>query len=75
MLHSGILLENPTLAVFGSEDGFTAAKKLGVWGQKMQGLSKKFEWRRIEGAGHFWREEGAEEELRVAIGEWVERAL
>lgn len=69
------LLQNPTLNVFGSEDGFTAAKKLCVWGGKMQALSATFEWREIEGAGHFWKEQGVDAELRDVIRTWVERVL
>ncbi|GAB7353666.1 hypothetical protein MBLNU459_g4072t1 [Dothideomycetes sp. NU459] len=69
------MLANPALAVFGSEDGFTAAKKLCVWGDRMKGQSSGFEWRRVDGAGHFWREEGVDGELRGIIGAWVASAV
>lgn len=34
-----------------------------------------FEWAEIRGAGHFWREEGVEQEMRRKVGEWIDRLL
>lgn len=68
------LTSNPTLAVFGSEDIFTSASKLRTWSKKMQAASHgAFEWLEVDGASHFWREEGVEDEMRQRIARWVSR--
>lgn len=67
-------LANPTLALFGSSDGFTAARRLRGWAEKMSKdaqVSSKFEWQEIEGAGHFWREAGVMQELQAKVSGWV----
>ena len=67
-------LDNPTLAIFGSEDGFTSSRKLVGWARKMQAASQGgFGWREVDGAGHFWRERGAEEALKRAVVRWSEK--
>jgi len=68
------LTSNPTLAVFGSDDMFTSASKLQTWSKKMQVASHgAFEWLEIDGASHFWREEGVEDKMRQRIARWVSR--
>ncbi|KAF4553096.1 Hypothetical protein D9617_8g051090 [Elsinoe fawcettii] len=77
---------NPTLAIFGSEDGFTSGSRLVSWAERMQreaaahnygseDSTKKsgFEWLLVEDAGHFWREEGVEDVMKERIGTWVSR--
>lgn len=74
---------NTTLAVFGSADVFVSARKLRSWARSMQeasierggedrGRKAGFEWHEIEGAGHFWREEGVERVLKGTIRDWVQ---
>lgn len=66
-------LSNPTLVVFGSKDVFTSSKRLRTWAEKQAKIStSKFEWAEIEGAGHFWREEGAMEASLTRIKSWIE---
>lgn len=68
------LTTNPTLTVFGSEDVFTSASKLRTWAKKMQVASRgSLEWLEVDGASHFWREEGVEDEMRQRIARWVSR--
>ena len=73
------LLENPTFVIYGSGDFFTSAKKLRKWCASLQGsgdgVGGTFAWREVEGAGHFWREEGVEETLRKRLGMWLERSV
>lgn len=75
------LLRHPTLVIFGTKDIFTSSTKLDTWCKKMETLSgeakgqSSFRWRRVEGAGHFWRERGVETELRESIREWVDGAV
>lgn len=71
------LTSNPTLFIFGSADVFTSSRKLRPWAQKLQDRSSKhetrpnLEWHEVDGAGHFWREDGAIEELRETVMGWV----
>ncbi|KAG8630873.1 hypothetical protein KVT40_000013 [Elsinoe batatas] len=77
---------HPTLAIFGSEDGFTGGDRLVSWSNKMQGEAGKpgkddagksqeseFEYLLVEEAGHFWREEGVENIMRRRIEEWISK--
>jgi len=71
-LEGSTLASNPTLAVFGSDDIFTSASKLRTWASKMEAAGKRrFEWLEVDGASHFWRERGVEDELRAKIATWL----
>lgn len=69
------LLRYPTLAIFGTDDAFTSAKRLGRWAQGMKEASRArnpgFEGVVVEGASHFWQERGAMARLRADVGGWV----
>jgi alpha/beta superfamily hydrolase len=71
------LVHHPTLVVYGTKDMFTSSSKLDTWCKKMDTLSTQnkglssFRWRKVDGAGHFWREKGVEAELRFSVREWV----
>jgi hypothetical protein len=73
--HPHTLLQHPTLVVYGTKDMFTSSTKLDAWSKKMDTLAThnkgRFRWRKVEGAGHFWREKGVEVELRLSVREWV----
>lgn len=67
-----MFLDNPTLLIFGLSDGFTAARRLKGWAEKMSKDSRSsFEWHEIEGAGHFWREAGVMQSLQAKVSAWV----
>lgn len=70
------LLHHPTSVVFGTKDIFTSSTKIDAWCKKMDAMAIQnkgdFRWRKVEGAGHFWREKGVEAELRKSVREWVE---
>ena len=66
------LSTHPSLAVFGSDDLFTSAKKLRAWAQSISAKpGSSFQFVEINGAGHFWHEEGVEKKLRLAVREWI----
>ncbi|KAI2708491.1 hypothetical protein CBS147332_6552 [Penicillium roqueforti] len=61
-----------TLALFGDQDTFTSTGKLQRWSDKMVNMERsKFQFRMIDGAGHFWRENGVEVRARHALKEWL----
>jgi alpha/beta superfamily hydrolase len=62
-----------TLALFGDQDTFTSARKLQRWSAEMARMSQSgFTGCEIEGAGHFWRENGVETRARRALQEWLQ---
>ena len=66
------LSTNPSLAVFGSSDIFTSAKKLRSWAQSISTRpNSSFQFVEIDCAGHFWHEDGVEKRLRLAVREWI----
>ncbi|OJJ44582.1 hypothetical protein ASPZODRAFT_100582 [Penicilliopsis zonata CBS 506.65] len=66
------LTSHPTLAIYGTQDTFTSATKLRRWVAEMESAPQsRFQYCEIEGAGHFWREEGVEGQARRAVREWV----
>ena len=68
------LRSHPTLAIFGTDDGFTSHRRLQKWTREFQevSLGGNFRGVGIEGAGHLWREEGVDMKLRENIGGWAE---
>jgi alpha/beta superfamily hydrolase len=61
-----------SLAVYGSNDFFTAARRLRPWAKSIaEKPDSRFTYVEIEGAGHFWHEQGVEKRLRMAVREWV----
>lgn len=61
-----------TLALFGDQDNFTSASKLQRWSAEMGRMPQsQFQGCEIEGAGHFWREDGVETRARRTLQEWL----
>ncbi|KAF2402685.1 hypothetical protein EJ06DRAFT_579958 [Trichodelitschia bisporula] len=69
------LAEHPSLAVFGGEDGFTAARKVRAWAAGIEGPGSRFKAVEVPGAGHFWRENGVLGVLRGVVGGWIAGVL
>ncbi|KAL4962142.1 uncharacterized protein BDV14DRAFT_179078 [Aspergillus stella-maris] len=66
------LCAHQTIAIYGDEDTFTSVSKLRKWSGELSGVSAGlFQATEIEGAGHFWREDGVEEEARRALRLWL----
>ncbi|PYH47348.1 uncharacterized protein BP01DRAFT_291465 [Aspergillus saccharolyticus JOP 1030-1] len=63
-----------TLALYGTQDTFTSVHKLQTWSTELiQKPSSKFLSAEIDGAGHFWREDGVRSQARDAIRNWLYR--
>ncbi|KAJ5632442.1 hypothetical protein N7490_008781 [Penicillium lividum] len=61
-----------TLALFGDDDTFTSVGKLRRWSAELGRMPhSQFRGCEIEGAGHFWREDGVEQEAREILREWL----
>ena len=73
-----VICNNPTLAVYGDRDIFTSLKKMRRW---VQALSEgndgtaRFRSHEVVGAGHFWREQGVEREMRRVVGDWIRNVV
>lgn len=66
-----VLGKYPTLAVYGSEDVFAAARRLRGWSEAMQKSNPNFAGHCVDGAGHFWIEDGAIDSLLDKIRSWL----
>ena len=65
---------HPTLAIYGNEDTFTSAGKLRKWSDETTRMpGSRFESREIDGAGHFWHEDGVELQARNVLRDWLGR--
>lgn len=63
---------NRTLVIYGNEDAFTSASKLRKWANEISRASRgSFEAHEVEGASHFWREEGVETQARGILRDWL----
>ncbi|PYI34741.1 alpha/beta-hydrolase [Aspergillus indologenus CBS 114.80] len=63
-----------TLALYGTQDTFTSVHKLQTWSKELrQNPSSKFRSVEIDGAGHFWIEDGVRSQARDAIRNWLFR--
>jgi len=70
------LSAHPTLALYGNRDEFTSVHKLRRWSADLGHVPQsRFQSGEVEGAGHFWREEGAAEEAKRILREWLRRGL
>lgn len=66
-----VLAKHSTLAVYGSEDVFAAARRLRGWSEVMQKSNPNFAGHCVDGAGHFWIEDGAIDSLLDKIRSWL----
>ena len=68
------LCAHRALVIYGNEDTFTSASKLRNWAADIARESRgRFEAHEIDGASHFWREDGVEAQARGILREWVRR--
>ncbi|KAJ9643913.1 hypothetical protein H2201_006546 [Coniosporium apollinis] len=66
------ITRRPTLIVYGDKDSFASAKKMRKWVEELKKEAGWLLWTtEVHGAGHFWREDGVERELRDAVREWA----
>ncbi|CZT20599.1 uncharacterized protein RCC_06457 [Ramularia collo-cygni] len=73
----GVLsLKSPTFVAFGDSDHFTSAKKLRQWSERLAaGSAGRWKWIQVDGAGHFWREDGAAARLEAELVKWMQTDL
>ncbi|KAL4770427.1 Alpha/Beta hydrolase protein [Aspergillus nidulans var. acristatus] len=72
----GQLCAHRTLAIYGDEDTFTSISKLRKWSDELSSVPRsQFQSAEINGAGHFWREDGVEEQARQALRLWLRQRL
>ncbi|KAI1908946.1 hypothetical protein LOZ12_001993 [Ophidiomyces ophidiicola] len=70
------LTSHRCLAIYGDNDSFTSVKRLRIWSQELSSIpGSLFKTLEIPGAGHFWRESGAEGAMRNAIQEYIQTHL
>ncbi|KAF9888794.1 hypothetical protein FE257_008370 [Aspergillus nanangensis] len=63
---------HPTLVIYGNRDTFTSAHKLRKWSEDLMRIpGSRFRSVEVDGAGHFWREMGAESQARNALRTWL----
>ncbi|KAJ5128797.1 hypothetical protein N7476_007414 [Penicillium atrosanguineum] len=66
------LCAHRTLALYGDRDEFTSVRKLRSWSAELGRMPQsRFQSGEIQGAGHFWREQGVESEARRVLREWL----
>ena len=66
-----VIGKHPSLAVYGDQDIFASARKTRDWAENLKTVSGlQFTNVEVEGAGHFWVEQGVEEQLRSALRSW-----
>lgn len=70
------LKDHHTLAVYGDEDVFVSAQKLRAWTMKMEVTEGSlFKAKEVQGAGHFWVEEGVLGHMMGYVDEFVAQLL
>ncbi|KAL6238880.1 hypothetical protein BDW75DRAFT_189475 [Aspergillus navahoensis] len=68
----GQLCAHGTLAIYGDEDTFTSVSKLRKWSGELSSVPQsQFQSAEVKGAGHFWREDGVEQQARRALRLWL----
>ncbi|KAI0468557.1 Alpha/Beta hydrolase protein [Xylaria cf. heliscus] len=60
---------NPTLVIYGDQDGLISYRRIHEWTRQLSGAdASRFRYLEVRGAGHFWAEGDAIYQLRDAIG-------
>ncbi|KAL4749814.1 hypothetical protein BDW72DRAFT_177416 [Aspergillus terricola var. indicus] len=72
----GQLCAHRTLAIYGDEDTFTSISKLRKWSGELSSVPRsQFQSAEVKGAGHFWRENGVEQQARQALRLWLRQRV
>lgn len=62
----------PSLAVYGNKDRFTPVKKLRIWARALNQMpGSNFGYHEVDGAGHFWHDTSALEQMKKHITDWT----
>lgn len=64
---------SPTLMLYGDKDFFTSQKRYRKWAEVLVAKpGSRFQFHEVAGAGHLYRENGVESEMRTCIREWIQ---
>ncbi|CCC12709.1 unnamed protein product [Sordaria macrospora k-hell] len=70
------LVRNPTLAIYGDNDGFVPVRKLRPWAARLEGIPhSSFRAHEVSGASHFWAQGRPAYTLKDAIKTFAESLL
>lgn len=70
------LVRNPTLAIYGDNDGFVPVRKLRPWATRLESIPRSlFRAHEVSGASHFWAQGRAAYTLKDAIKTFAESLL
>ncbi|KAI1135913.1 Alpha/Beta hydrolase protein [Hypoxylon sp. FL0543] len=70
------LMNHPTMAIYGDQDGFLTLKKMRDWTRQLSSApGSQFRHVEIAGAGHFWLEGSVVYELREAVSSFAATLL
>lgn len=70
------LTKNRTLAIYGDQDGFVAARKLREWASRLERIpDSKFRAHEVSNAGHFWNQGKSAYIMREAVKTFAESLL
>ncbi|KAK4445066.1 Alpha/Beta hydrolase protein [Podospora aff. communis PSN243] len=70
------LTSNPTLAIYGDNDSFVAARKLREWASRLERVpDSKFRAHEVSSAGHFWAQGNAAVTMKDAVKVFAESVL
>ena len=66
-------LDHPTLAIYGDKDFFASQRKIRRWAESLKSKpGSLFQFHEVPGAGHFWREQGVETQMRGFLRAWTQ---
>ena len=67
------ICSSPTLMIYGDRDFFTSQKRYRKWAEVLAAKpGSRFQFREVTGAGHFYRENGVDTEMRSCIRDWIQ---
>lgn len=70
------LVRNPTLAIYGDNDGFVPVRKLRPWASRLESIPySSFRAHEVSGASHFWAQGRSAYTLKDAIKTFAESIL
>lgn len=68
-------VRNATIAIYGEDDFFASPRKLRRWAERLKAQhGSQFQYIEVPAAGHFWREESSDSQMRSVIRGWLQDA-
>jgi pimeloyl-ACP methyl ester carboxylesterase len=67
-------LKHPACIIYGDKDVFTSSRRVHKWAEELHNQARStFTSYGVEGAGHFWIEDGAVGQLQSCLDQWLTR--